>query len=343
MRRKRKAKAASHGPADNASNNGEKKPESGSQNANSSSSSTSKPSANNPNAPSKDLASQMRKMVIEAADPPPNPIPNGKLRRRLKVHWPCLVEKGDPEGWTREHNLWYIQEEMKREEQVTAAFTSLKEKLEQGKKAYTKYFLPKIDNMDFAEWDEPTDPAHKMNFYDPSCRTADNPLYKMRDMQPSFGDIDIDCGGAELRGSLKKFTWPEYASLDPIIVKTTGRSRRLKMWFTGDGFMRMELLMGSKDDFRNECGVPVIWSGIEMTEFRSQEEAKEWRAERKAMEEEEEKERKAALVAAEKKKQEERAKDEAARLAREKERKKILARLREMRDAGEITKTEERQ
>ncbi|KAF7447344.1 hypothetical protein TUN199_09968 [Pyrenophora tritici-repentis] len=77
MRRKRKAKAASHGPADNASNNGEKKPESGSQNANSSSSSTSKPSANNPNAPSKDLASQMRKMVIEAADPPPNPIPNG--------------------------------------------------------------------------------------------------------------------------------------------------------------------------------------------------------------------------------------------------------------------------
>ncbi|KAI1559142.1 hypothetical protein PtrEW4_011880, partial [Pyrenophora tritici-repentis] len=293
MRRKRKAKAASHGPADNASNNGEKKPESGSQNANSSSSSTSKPSANNPNAPSKDLASQMRKMVIEAADPPPNPIPNG------------------------------VEAEMA--------------------EAYTKYFLPKIDNMDFAEWDEPTDPAHKMNFYDPSCRTADNPLYKMRDMQPSFGDIDIDCGGAELRGSLKKFTWPEYASLDPIIVKTTGRSRRLKMWFTGDGFMRMELLMGSKDDFRNECGVPVIWSGIEMTEFRSQEEAKEWRAERKAMEEEEEKERKAALVAAEKKKQEERAKDEAARLAREKERKKILARLREMRDAGEITKTEERQ
>ena len=68
---------------------------------------------------------------------------------------------------------------------------------------------------------------------------------------------------------------PRHASLEPITVKTTSRCRQIKMWFAGNGYMRMQCEMGSKDHFRNGYMTTVLWSCIQKTKERQEREAEE--------------------------------------------------------------------
>ncbi|CAE7026631.1 hypothetical protein P3342_005825 [Pyrenophora teres f. teres] len=138
--------------------------------------------------------------------------------------------------------------------------------------------------MDFASWDPEEELTHCLEIHHPSIWNADPPPYlAYEEEQPTFGNI---ISGPELRGLLKALTWPKYASLDPIMVRTTARCKMLKMWFTGDGYMRMVAVMGSKKDLENGREVPIIWSGIKMTPERENERTEEERARSRLLDEE---------------------------------------------------------
>ena len=255
-----------------------------------------------------------KKSKIEPADPPPDPIPNGleaaksEITKRVEStrkepcrHRPDVLYKlgnalkGDPEGVLRGLNTSWIHEQMERDAQVNAAFASLRQTLEEGKPAprienpyiphieespfaydddwemfssevFTKYLFDELDQIDFKYWGV----NRGVEFYDPNSALHEG-----------------KCGGIikdirELEGKLKAFDMPQHASLDPIIVKTTSRCRRIKMWFAGNGCMRMQCEMGSKADFRNGDTTTVVWSCLQRTKERKEREAKEWQEEAKA-------------------------------------------------------------
>ena len=108
--------------------------------------------------------------------------------------------------------------------------------------------------------------------YDPEACAA------LNDGSDGTSICGVNKGGVEIVRTIKSFRRPKYASLDPIIVKTTGRSRRVKMCFAGDGYMRMQLTMGTKKDLEKGWGVQVIWSGIQDRTERSDQPHKAYEA-----------------------------------------------------------------
>jgi hypothetical protein len=112
----------------------------------------------------------MREIKREVAD-----TPRQKLRHRFDhFHYPLGLSRHDPEGALREANIYRIEEEMRREEEVSMAYRSLKEKLERGEPAprilhphlyasgsgywkiyssqyFTERYLWDIDNMYFGD------------------------------------------------------------------------------------------------------------------------------------------------------------------------------------------------
>jgi hypothetical protein len=103
-----------------------------------------------------------------------NDMPREKLRHRLTIHYAMSLPRTDDKAVLRSMNLYHIQQEMERDEQVNAAFADLEKKLERGEKVsirvpfvdpdsdgiyskwnmfssevFTKYLLWEIDNLDF--------------------------------------------------------------------------------------------------------------------------------------------------------------------------------------------------
>jgi len=130
---------------------------------------------------------------------------------------------------------------------------------------FTKYLFDELDNMDFKYWEQ----DRALEFYDPNSKLHNGKCGKCG----KFGGIINDVKG--LQGKLKAFDMPRHASLEPITVKTTSRCRQIKMWFAGNGYMRMQCEMGSKDHFRNGYTTTVLWSCIQKTKERQEREAEE--------------------------------------------------------------------
>ena len=287
-----------------------------------------------------------KKSKIEPADPPPDPIPNGleaakseivkrvqitpkvPCRHRSDIHYKVQAPKGDPEAALRGFNIYWMHEEMERDAQVNAAFASLRQTLEEGKPApridspYVKddmwphddwEMFDELDQLDFKYWEL----NRKMEFYDPNSK-----------------DHDGKCGGIiddirELQGKLKAFDMPQHASLEPIIVKMTSRCRRIKMWFAGNGYMRMQCETGSKADFRNGCTTTVVWSCLQRTKERKERKIRELPAKQAKHE--------AEVEARQAKKRQEEQEKQAKELEEKKKRRETLRRKHEN---GEINSSE---
>lgn len=83
-------------------------------------------------------------------------------------------------------------------------------------------------------------------------------------------------GPKEMKGELKPFDWPQYASLDPIVVKTTVRCRMYKIWFAGNGYMRMQCKVRGKGEGAQEEAEMITWSCIQVIRERKDEEHRLW-------------------------------------------------------------------
>ncbi|KAI4694095.1 uncharacterized protein J4E84_002675 [Alternaria hordeiaustralica] len=257
-----------------------------------------------------------KRIRIEPEDPPPDPVPDGlrearaeitryieamervPLRRRLDVHWKIGgVPRGDPENIIRELNVDHIKEVMERDAQVSAAFASLKKTLEEGKPApgiynpyvkhgkwslfssevFTEFLLWNIDNMEFKQfcvnqWIEFHDPDAEVDFMDCHCGRPE-----------TYGTI---VGPRQIKGDFKPFDWPQEASLEPIVVKTSSRCREIKMWFAGNGYMRMQCDMGSVEELANGQAKRVTWNAIQNTKEHKEREQKAFMARRRREDEE---------------------------------------------------------
>ena len=186
---------------------------------------------------------------------------------------------------------------MKRDAQVSAAFVSLKKTLEEGKPApgiynpyikhgkwdlfssevFTEFLLWNIDNMDFKQfcvdqWIEFHDPEAEVDLMDCWCGRPE-----------TFGTI---VGPRHIEGEIKAFDWPQEASLEPIVVRTSSRCREVKMWFARNGYMRMQCEMGTVDELAKGQATTVTWNAIQMTKERKEREHKEFMARRKRQDEE---------------------------------------------------------
>ncbi|KAH6868571.1 hypothetical protein BKA58DRAFT_421835 [Alternaria rosae] len=186
---------------------------------------------------------------------------------------------------------------MERDAQVSGAFASLKKTLEEGKPApgiydpyvshgkwslfssevFTEYLLWNIDNMNFknfcvSQWIEFHDPEAEVDLMDCHCQRPE-----------TFGTI---VGPRHIKGEIKPFDWPQEALLEPIVVRTSSRCREVKMWFAGNGYMRMQYDMGSVDELANGQASTVTWNAIQMTKEHKEREHKEFMVRRKKQEEE---------------------------------------------------------
>jgi len=205
--------------------------------------------------------------------------PRQFARRPTELHKSAGIPLDDPDSVIRDINTTQIFEELKREQQVNRVFAVLENKLCKGQRVlldepvgnycsatkwdlfsnqcFSRYLLNKIDKVDFESWSGP-----------PSITFRRLKGYTGSDGMRFDGYIS---GLEGMLGVLKPFKFPKYASLDPIVIKTTGRSREVTIWFAEAGYMRMEMTMGSKEDIRNGKGVEVIWSGIQ-----NRSERKDW-------------------------------------------------------------------
>jgi hypothetical protein len=102
------------------------------------------------------------------------------------------------------------------------------------------------------------------------------------------------------------------------VVKTTSRCREMKIWFAGQGCMRMQCVVGSKADIENGDAETVGWSGVHMTKARKDEEMAVFREKLKRKRKEMEERRK--LEAAERQKEEMRKAEEEMKKAEEERR-----------------------
>jgi hypothetical protein len=213
-------------------------------------------------------------------------IPRVKLRHRLSdYHCPLGCPRTED---MRLWNIGRIEEEMKRDEQVSLTFAALESALQRGEQVpisnplqydeggdwelfssevFTKYLLHDIDNLEFKNWEV----NRTMHFHDPAMtrEQVQQACWCKYHIVEGFGHINAP---REPKGLFKPFDWPQYASLDPIVVKTTSRSREMKMWFAGQGCMRMQCVVGSKADIENGDAETIVWSGVHMTEARKDEE-----------------------------------------------------------------------
>jgi hypothetical protein len=126
----------------------------------------------------------------------------------------------------------------------------------------------------------------------------------------------------ELRGTLKVIEMPKYASFEPVVIKTTGRCRELKIWFAGNGLFRMQCVVGSKADIEAGTAETIIWSGVQMTKTRAEEERKVWIEKREEGRKEIKERMKVEKAEREEQEKKEREEERIKWLAKEKEEKK---------------------
>jgi hypothetical protein len=70
----------------------------------------------------------------------------------------------------------------------------------------------------------------------------------------------------------------QYTNLEPIIGQTTARCRRYKIWFAGNGFMRMQCKIGGKGKDEQEHAATITWSCVQINEERTMRENAELQA-----------------------------------------------------------------
>ncbi|KAF2873347.1 hypothetical protein BDV95DRAFT_566783 [Massariosphaeria phaeospora] len=202
--------------------------------------------------------------------------PKKRVKKRLDFHFRANIPKSDPKHVIRGLNSYTIQHDVEHELEVDAAFEETRREIQSGRTVkltnpfeaswelyssqyYGEWLLQDIDIRDFRyEF-----AIHVMLCFhdvkDERCNTCTN--------QPSgYGWIE---GYKELAGTLlERLKWPKegakIADLEPMIVKTEGSCGEVRIWFAGDGYLKMECELKA----RGKKALVCSFSGIQLHEKR---------------------------------------------------------------------------
>jgi hypothetical protein len=198
--------------------------------------------------------------------------PKKVIKTQLDVHHALNIARGDPEGILRKINTGAIAEQLQLELEVDKAFYQTRRDIEAGKKVplddpfrghwelYSSQYFGEhqLRDIDIIDFENITGNAmlcfHRVENEECELSCCFSP-----------GQFGMIVGYKELTGRLQeRLEWPsdgKFADLKSVVMKTEAACGELRIWFGGDGDMRLACNLSKGRKKPTVCS----FSGIQMT------------------------------------------------------------------------------
>jgi hypothetical protein len=87
-----------------------------------------------------------------------------------------------------------------------------------------------------------------IEFHDPEADVDHEQRHRNCQRPETFGTI---VGSRHIKEEIEAFGWPQESSIEAIVVLMSNPCREVKIWFAGNGYMRMQCEMGTREKLAN--------------------------------------------------------------------------------------------